>query len=341
MVWVLVLALIVSTVADKPDEVDITSDKLFPAGGDWDDVNQRFVVGSLTKGYLTGVDASGNIVEVGTDTSFGNPYGSGGVYIEGDVIYACVLDLAGSPNTFIYAFDRNNKNLLWTKNLVTPLSSKLDATAPHLCNDLIGDKNGNIYAVDSFGPIIWTIRTDGSGLDVFSTNDLYKPVANVAIGLDGIAYHPDGYLLIMHYGGAYLMKVPTSGTEKGTPTKVTDVGGASADLALPDGISLFDGDKLLVTSGLNGEYVLAYTSNDGWQSMTIYGEKFSSLGGSAALINWGGTHYVVNCHVGDLFSNTDRSKFEIQKVIITGFSSANSLVYSLPVVLAALLNLLM
>jgi len=55
-------------------------------------------------GVLTGVDDSGNSETVGDDSSFANPYGTGGVYIEGDVMYTCVLNLAGYPDTFIYAF---------------------------------------------------------------------------------------------------------------------------------------------------------------------------------------------------------------------------------------------
>jgi len=176
---------------------------------------------------------------------------------------------------------------------------------------------------------------------VFSTDSLYDAVVGSAIGLDGLAYHPDGYLLVMHYGGGYLMKVPTDGDDKGNPSRVTDNGGSSQFLVLPDGISLVDNEKLLVTSGRGGDYVLAYYSDDEWESMNIFEKKMTTEGGSAALINRDGTHYVVNTHVGDLFTGTARSTFEIQKVYIPEFSSANGLVYALPVVLAALLNLLM
>jgi len=346
----IVFALIVvlaSAAIWEPVEVNINIPNLFPAGGTWDDTNQRFVVGSLTQGTLVGVyDDDANVTVAGP---IGAPYGTAGVYWEGNTLYTCVNN-AGTANSSIWAFDADTGHFLWSTSLIDGLpSGSIDASAPHLCNDVIGDGNGNLYAVDSYAPIIWTLKTDGTGLAVFSTDALYDPnVNNVGLGLDGIDIHPNGnYLLVMHYGAGYLMKVPLTGSNVGIPTKVTDNGGIGTDLlTLPDGIRLVNnGNKLLTTSGNVGEFVLAYTSDDDWVSMTKYEFHFDTRGGSAGIINRDGYYYVFNCHVNDLFAGTLRTKFEIERIFISEFfqepqSAATGLFLSASLVITVLFSLL-
>jgi len=246
-------------------------------------------------------------------------------------------------------FDATDGERLWTQDLITPLATQLDADGAHLCNDLTGDGQGNLYAVDSYAPIIWKLSTDGTNLEIFSTNELYDLVGNVPIGLNGLAYHADGFLLVMHYGGSYLMKIPTEGDSVGIPNVVEDVGGTSELLDLPDGIGLANsGRSLLVTAGGDGEYVLGYNTDDNWESMSLFTNYYRGSFGASSIVEAEGIHYAVNCHVNDLFGGYLRTRFEIERVYINDFFDeevfdglASGLVFSVPVVLSVLFSLLM
>jgi len=338
---------------NRPDTIILSygtgSLRFAPAGVAWDEEGHRFIVSSLNDGTLRGIDGGdeegSTTVEVttaGDDSSFDEtstghaPYGTTGVYVEEDTFYTCVVDLsADSWDTLIYAFDKESTRKVWGQSLVTGVVDS-ERNIPHWCNDLTGDGDGNLFAVDSYNAEIWTVRTDGSEKQLFSTNTQFAPSAVTGLGLTGIVHHPDGYLIVVHHNG-YLYKILTEGDDDHEIGEITRIS-VDTTLSWPVAIALFDGNKLLVTHGRNGESVVGFWTEDDFESVETSG-SYSTYGANA-LANWDGTHYVLN-GLNGTDGTTSGSYYELEKVVIEEFASANGLFLSFSVVLAALLSFLM
>jgi hypothetical protein len=137
-----------------------------------------------------------------------------------------------------------------------------------VCNDLVADIAGNIYATDSLGEQVWKITPQG----VVSTHasspfwNGYDPNnPNVPFGTDGIEITPSGDLIVGHLSStaenSTIWKVPTSGTINVTQIHVH--GGA---ITGADGI-YFGPKGCLYVVGNNKVYRLM--SNDSWANANV------------------------------------------------------------------------
>lgn len=134
----------------------------------------------------------------------------------------------------------------------------LAALAPNTSqfpNDVAIDPSGAAYVTDSLAPVIYRVDTDGTAsllvedarllVDGFSGN--------------GIAYHPDGYLLV-GISGVLLYRVPLDAPEDFTVVDLPDT--------LPADGMLWDeaNDSLIVA--VEGE-ILRLASTDDWTSAEV------------------------------------------------------------------------
>lgn len=81
------------------------------------------------------------------------------------------------------------------------------------------------------------------------------------VGLNGIVYHPDGFLLVVHTFSGNLYKIDLA---KGEEVKLINVSGGS--LVLGDGLELLSPTKLLVAGNPAGRLV---ESTDGWETASV------------------------------------------------------------------------
>lgn len=81
------------------------------------------------------------------------------------------------------------------------------------------------------------------------------------VGLNGIVYHPDGYLLVIHTFSGNLYKIDLV---KGEEVKLINVTGGS--LMLGDGLELLSPTKLVVAGNPAGRLV---ESTDGWETASL------------------------------------------------------------------------
>ena len=70
----------------------------------------------------------------------------------------------------------------------------------HFANDVTVDADGNAYVTDTLSPVIYKVDMDGYAEVFVEDPEL--------VGLNGIDYHPDGYLLVSANESAALYKVP-------------------------------------------------------------------------------------------------------------------------------------
>lgn len=112
---------------------------------------------------------------------------------------------------------------------------------PSLADDVAVDEEGNSYITDAKSNKIWKVSSDGEPLSVIKSSIFVqkKGLLNNFVGLNGIVYHPNGYLLVIHSSTGSLFKIDT-GTEEITLVKV------EGSLERGDGLELLSNEKLVV-----------------------------------------------------------------------------------------------
>ncbi|CAI0843167.1 Gluconolactonase [Serratia proteamaculans] len=195
---------------------------------------------------------------------------------------------------------------------------------PTLANDLAIDAQGNVYVTDSFQPQIYKIDQITKAVSILVRSERLMPVTTTAASgakpyLNGIVYHPDGYLIAGDYSRGLLWKVALDGTHALSEIKLPQ------RLKGPDGLRLKSPDTLVVVQsfpgvgqGMSGDVTLL-SSSDGWASARITAVATPpGLDGPTAAAVKDGEVWVVNSRYPRLFADTanaDRTReFSLVKV---------------------------
>jgi hypothetical protein len=139
------------------------------------------------------------------------------------------------------------------------------------------------------GNKIWKLSPDGAPLGVIKNATFVQRTGalNNFVGLNGIVYHPNGYLLVVHTSGGDLFKVdPVTGS-----VRVVNVRGS---LKQGDGLELLSPMRLAV-AGMPSRLV---ESTDDWETASVMGRYVGPMHriGSSATVKDGDVY--VNHIVG-------------------------------------------
>ena len=172
------------------------------------------------------------------------------------------------------------------------------------------DAQGNAYVTDSFAPIIYKIDAQGTASVFLEDSRLAAPAGN--FGLNGIVFHPGGFLLVTKYDEGALYKIPLT-----NPSAFTRV--ASPAVPSADGLLLTDNNTLLVASngiGTKINTVFQMHTSDGWASAAITKSVATGDVFPTALAQRGADVYVLQSYVGALLAgqNPPVAQFGIKKV---------------------------
>ena len=137
-------------------------------------------------------------------------------------------------------------------------------------NDVTLDTAGNVYLTDSFRPLIYRVTPAGEA-SVFLRDPVFEKISQEddTPALNGITYHPDGFLIVTNYERGRLYRIPLD-----DPTTFAEIT-LSDSLQGADGIELVNANQLAVartytdTSGTFVSEVAVVTSYDGWQSARL------------------------------------------------------------------------
>lgn len=290
----------------------VTDPGLYPEGIDYDSKNQKFLLSSLQKGAVYTMNLKGEISVFATSSKLVLPTGIYTDEIRNRLIVANA-DLGisqkstpGSAGTVatVSIFD------LSTGELIKEIDLKNFTPDAGSCpNDIAVDNNGNIYITDSFSPIIYKLDTNYTA-SVFRNNTLFQPRPN-EFGLNGIVFHPDGYLLAVKTDTSKLLKISLS-----DPENITEVTGTT--FSAPDGIELDKNNNLvIVENGLGLGKTYTFSSTDNWKSAfrinetNIGKDEFPT---TAALASDGNV-YVISSKLGKLLSgDKSQSTYAIQRI---------------------------
>ncbi|MCC3157980.1 SMP-30/gluconolactonase/LRE family protein [Hymenobacter sp. 15J16-1T3B] len=271
-----------------PDKLSVPRAALHPEGIQWDDANQRFIVSSRREGRLGTVKDDSSYTQLADDPRLISTIG---VNLDAgrNRVLAAVSDNNFNPARTTTATQRKLAAVAIfnasTGSLIsyTDLGSKAAAYPQHFANDIAVDGQGNAYITDSFAPVIYKLDLQGNAT-VFLDNTQLS--GGTGFGLNGIVYHPDGYLLAAKTSDGSLFKIPVN--NPAGFTKVT----TSQNLAGADGLLLFDNQTLLVVAGSQGT-VYRLTSSDSWANASNAGSFVTGAVGPTTITRRSNDAYVL------------------------------------------------
>lgn len=297
-----------ASAAGLPDTVHIQDPGLHPEGIEWDGERERFLVSSVTRGTVTSVSDDGSHEPFVRDTEITS---SIGIHIdaENDRLLVANSDLAAVQDTTVEGQAKLGAYELDTGEPVYMADLAPLADGRHFANDMTSGPDGTAYVTDSFSPVIYRVSPEGEP-SVFVRDDR---LGGSGFGLNGIDYHPDGYLVVAMAGDRTFYKIPL------------DEPGAMTEVAVPepisaDGIVFRSPTELAVVGTTYGEgeeesrsEVLLLASDDGWESATVAGRRTTPLEPTTAAIR-DGQVYAVTPHFSGMGGEEPVEVFEIFRV---------------------------
>lgn len=254
-----------------PAVIDTRATDVYPEGVAWDPTRRAFLVGSALKGTLSVIRLDGTVTELAPSLGMVSTLGVRVDVARNRILVAYSdfwirqrLEVGDQPPTSgvaVYALDSGK------------LQRRIDVARglPRtFANDLTFDPKGNIYVTDSVSQTLNRIDLRGRVTPVVSDPRFAADV----VGLNGITWHPDGYLLALRYDNGVMYKISPNARP----------GHRVAEVRLPeplvgtDGLALRpDGSLVVVTNDIGSnvgapggvDAVTVVDSKDGWRSARV------------------------------------------------------------------------
>jgi sugar lactone lactonase YvrE len=290
--------------------ITFTAPKVYPEGIAIDASTNTTYVSSVKTGTIGKVDSQGSYSEFVRDVGLKSTFGMK-VDPKKKLLWVCV----GDPNYSVYKSPDTFKKMarvvayeLTRGKKVKDIDLSGLYQGNHFLNDLAFDSQGNVYITDSFSPVIYKIDTKDKA-SVWATNDLFKAKD---VGLNGIAVHPSGVLLVAHNTDGSILRIDMKNPAQVQRVKVP------AFFPGADGMSVdADGNLILVQNkGVNTVFKLS--SADKWASAKVTGRTMpDDLLQNPTTLAWNNTElFVLNAKLNEISDSTMKpsTEFSFQKV---------------------------
>lgn len=235
---------------------------LYPEGVAFDAGTKNFYVSSVKTGTIGTVDQAGNYKEFYKDNDLVSSFGMK-IDRKTNRLLICLSD--PNPRYSYFSTPKTLKkmgrviavNLKTGKRVMDVDLAKL-YEGNHFINDLAMDGSGNLYLTDSFSPVIYKVDAAGKG-SVFAESEMFK---SIDIGLNGIAFNAEGYLVVVNNSNGSILKVDLADPKRITKVKI--------DALFPgaDGL-LFDQGDLVLVQNKSVNKIYRISSTDKWQTAKI------------------------------------------------------------------------
>ncbi|MBB4602712.1 sugar lactone lactonase YvrE [Hymenobacter luteus] len=248
-----------------PARITVPQAGLHPEGIQYDEQGKRFLVSSRTQGRIGGVRDDSTYTTFADDPRLVSTIG---LHLDAPrqrLLVAVSDNGANATRTTAATLRKLAALAIYNSSNGSLISyTDLGALRPglnHFANDIAVDSQGNAYITDSLSPIIYKVDAQGTA-SVFLENAQLS--GGTGFGLNGIVFHPDGYLLVAKSNDGTLFKVPVS--NPGSFSRVT----SGQSLVGADGLLLLDSRTLLLVAGSQST-VFRLTSTDAWATAAASG----------------------------------------------------------------------
>jgi len=267
-----------------PERIVAQRGGFIPEGIEYDNLYNRFLTGSIADGSIYAIGTDGSLHVVVDD-----PELEASVGIEVDeqrnrllVANASIEAAEGGASLGVYQLNTGQRLAMIDLAGVIP---DRPADASHFANDVAVSRFGEIYVTDTRMNIIYKV-------DNYYRASVFLDLGrDSGLNINGIEYHPNGYLLVVSPGTGQLLRIPVNDPESWS----------FVDLELPatggDGLVWAADGSLAVVSNNLGR-VTKYSSDDFWLSAGVSGlASFDGQGTTGATV--GNYIYVVQPHFAD------------------------------------------
>lgn len=261
-----------------------------PEGVEYDQANKRFLTGSLAEGTIFEIHDDGAVTPFVTDPAL---VSSVGIEVDEprDRLLVANSDRAvfqpgntGQAKLGVYSLTTGERIAM--VDLAAVIGTPSDPPA-YFANDLTVDGDGNAYVTDTRMNVLYRVGTDYTASVFYRFTALPDGTA-----LNGIVFHPDGYLLVV--AGPNLYKVPI-----GNPDGMTQV---KVDEPVPgeDGVVwAADGRLIVVSNNADAPRVVALSSDDDFATAHRVGVAVMHGDGVTTAAAMGNDIYAIHPHFND------------------------------------------
>ena len=243
-------------------QIKFMTNARFPEGVAYDAKGDRFFVSSVHTGTIGVVKTDGSYMPFYVDSTLKSSYGLK-VNSDGMALLVCTGDATYSR----YQDSATHKKMI--RLLVLDLATgkkirEVDMTnlynGPHFLNDLTMDKKGNLYLTDSYSPVIYKVEEKSGKASVFAQSPWFT---SQGVGLNGIVFHPNGYLIVANYGAGQLFKVDVADPRR--------IGKVQTMQFFPgaDGLMLDDKQNLVLAQNKGVNKIFRLASTDNWATAKV------------------------------------------------------------------------
>lgn len=228
-----------------------------PEGIEYDKRNNRLLVGSMTDGTIYQVSNDGSLTPVVQDDAL---LASVGIEVDEEGNRLLVANSRfgeGDSEAMLGVYDLASGGQLAMIDLRAVIENP-SAGANHFANDVAISPAGTAFITDT--PVNIVYRVD----KYFNADVLLDLGPDAGLALNGIEYHPAGYLILAAMGSEQLLKVPVNNPQNWSVVE-TDFSVTGAD-----GLVWAEDGTLVVTSN-NTSRVLKFHSEDNWRSAQLVG----------------------------------------------------------------------
>jgi len=285
--------------ANFPERINFIADRQYPEGIAYSSQLSKFLITSIPQGKIGTVGTDGRYEDLLTPPELISGIG---MKVSGDYVFVCNSDRGISVKSTTESAFQTAELLVFnlkTKKLErrTDLDALIPAAERNFANDVTLAPDGTAYVTDSFSPVIYKVAPDGTG-SVLVRDDINFSHEN--FGLNGIVYHPDGYLIAANTGKMKLFKIDLKNGN--LISEITETG------PLPgDGLTLLNGDLYVVTGG---NRVAQVRSNNGWKTASILKFDQDVYTGATTSVAVNNQIYTLNARIGAI---GDAKDFSIQR----------------------------
>lgn len=304
---ILLIFIFLQSINAFTQNIQFNATELYPEGIAYNQKENIFYVSSLHYGKIGKVNSKGEYSEFINDKELVSTIG---IHLNKaqNLLYVCVSDPGVAVNTSaatqmklakIIAFDTKTGK----KKFVSDLGA-LNKDGNNFANDLDFDSQGNAYVTNSASPVIYKINKKGTA-SVFATSDNWK---KEGFNLNGIVFHPNGYLIAVQSNTGELFKI-----ELKNPKNITKI---TTDLFLGgDGLILNGKNELVVISNLKKEaYIINTTDNFATAKVSKTTATEMDFPTTGVFVN--NKYFVLNAKLNEIFTpnSVKTSNFLIQEM---------------------------
>jgi sugar lactone lactonase YvrE len=281
--------------------IEFKAPTAYPEGIAYNEKTSEFFVSSMRHGTVGVVKADGKYKAFAKDPLLISSVGMHADPERGRLL-VCVSDPGVSEKTSpktqkkiarLMAFDLKSGK---RKNSVD--LSALVPEGEHFCNDIAIDGDGNAYVTDSFSPIVYKVDAAFKA-SVYLRDDKFK---GQGFGLNGIAHHKDGFLIVAKSDDGTLWKL----AEKGAP--VAEEIKLSEKVPNADGLVMSAAGDLIVIQNGETHRAVRLKSTDGWKTAKVDKAVPLEAAFPTTAVFAGEKLYVDLSHLNELFADPKKAK---------------------------------